>query len=125
MTKKNVFHEFDPVIYPLKLWVVMTNSVEIINERFSSYPKGEIEMDFRKFDAGVILAVKKEDKNIGILMVFENAKHFTIETIAHETSHAVREIWKHLKEDYYGDEATAYLSGWIADCCWKVKTGKL
>ena len=75
--------------------------------------------------AAADIALKKEDNLIGILIVFENVKSFTVKTIAHETAHAVKQIWNHLGEDYFGDEATAYLSGWIADCCWKVKIGKV
>ena len=76
-------------------------------------------------DAGAILSRHRESKLIGILIIFENKKYFTIENIAHETSHATEMIWQHLYEQEWGSEANAYLSGWIADCCWKVKTGKV
>ena len=122
---KNTFYEFDPVLYPMKLWIIVTDSPKIVNNKFHSYPSGEIEMDFVKIDAGVITAVHRETKDIGILMVFQKTKYLTMETITHETCHATEQIWRHLSEEHYGDEANAYLSGWIADCCWKVKTGKL
>ena len=122
---KNTFYEFDPVLYPIKLWIIVTNSNKIINDKFYAYPEGEIGIDFTKVDAGVILSRHRESKLIGILIVFENTKRFTVENITHETCHATEEIWKHLYEQEWGSEANAYLSGWIADCCWKVKTGKV
>ena len=121
---KNTFYEFDPVLYPIKLWVVVTNDNKILNERFEWYPKEEINIDFNIHNACTGLAIKKEGKRFGILIVFENNKQLDIKNISHETSHAIKRIWNHLGEDYFGDESTAYLAGWIADCCWKVKTGK-
>jgi len=122
---KNTFYEFDPVIYPVKLWVVVTDSNKILNDRFSWYPEEKIDVDFNIVNAATGMALKKDGKLLGVLIVFETSKQMNVKNIAHETSHAVKKIWNHLHEDFFADEATAYLSGWIADCCWKVKTGKL
>ena len=122
---KNTFYEFDPVLYPIKLWVVVTNNNDILNDRFSWYPEENIKIDFDKATAVTGMALKKDDKALGVLIVFENSKQLDMKNITHETSHAIKRIWNHLNEEYFGDEATAYLAGWIADCCWKVKTGKL
>jgi len=122
---KNIFHEFDPVLYPVKLWVIVTDNNKVLNDRFSWYPKEDINIDFNISNATAGIALKKKGELLGVLIVFENSKQLNVKNIAHETSHAVRRIWNHLGEDYFGDEATAYLSGWIADCCWKVKTGKV
>ena len=43
---KNTFYEFDPVLYPMKLWVVVTNSEKILNDRFYLYPEEKIEINF-------------------------------------------------------------------------------
>ena len=66
----------------------------------------------------------KESRKKGILILFENKKAMSVKYIAHESSHAAHELWKHLGEDFFGNEANAYFIGWVADCCNKVKTGK-
>ena len=123
--KKTTFHEFDPAIYPVKLWISITNDLGAIKEKFKLYPsQQEISINFSQKDALAGLVYHIENKKIGVLIVFESKKCCTIENITHECYHAVDEIWKHLSEEYWGSEATAYLIGWMADCCWKVKTRK-
>jgi len=122
--KKVQFHQFDPVIYPVKIWIVITNNIDVINERFHAYPNCRIEIDFKKFDAGSILVVNKETLDIGSLLIFDNKKSLKVQTLTHEAMHTARDIWQHLGEDEPGREAEAYLIGWITDCIWRVKNNK-
>lgn len=122
---KVVFHQFDPIIYPVKIWVVVTNNNKIINERFESHPDGlPLLFDFENFNAGIFRVVNKEDGLKGVLIIFSNKKALTPKIIAHETAHATEEIWEYLNESRMGNEANAYLTGWIVDCIWQVKTNK-
>ena len=122
MTK---IHEFDPVIYPCKLWVAITTECRTLSERFEwKYDGTEIDIDFENTDAITGLVRCKEDDRIGVLIVFENRKVCTISNIAHEASHAVDDIWQRIGEKNIGHEANAYLIGWIAKCIEEVKLNK-
>jgi len=48
-------------------------------------------------------------------------EYLDCKTIAHEASHAAGYIFNHIGADMDCGEPTAYLIGWIADCCWKSK----
>lgn len=126
MKKKTIIHQFDPVIYPVKLWVSITNDNNALNEQFQwAYDEPKIDIDFESFDAITGAARQKESKLFGILIVFENKKLCSLKNIAHESSHAVDEIWRRLGEERAGNEANAYLIGWIAECIEKVKLNKI
>lgn len=122
--KKAIIHEFDPVLYPLKLWISITNNCEALSERFIWYNDGKIDIDFENDDA-ITGLVRQKDGFIGVLIVFENKKMCNIKNITHEASHAVDDFWTRLGERNVGHEANAYLIGWIAECIEKVKLNKL
>jgi len=127
MKKKTIIHEFDPVIYPVKLWVCITTNFEPLKERFyDSEGKTELDLEDLKDAAAAITCrvVSKEHNDVGILIVFTLHKYTDTERITHEAAHAVDFVWEYIKEDTPSPEANAYLSGWIAKCCWEVKTGK-
>ena len=122
---KIIFHEFDPVIYPLKLWVVKNPTNEVIKERFIHYDGEKIEDDFRKISAAAVyntVLLNVETDNFGILVSIKNG--LTVKYTAHEATHAARFMWDWLREREPAIEADAYLVGWIAECIWQVKTGK-
>ena len=117
-------HEFDPVIYPCKLWVAITTECRTLSERFEwKYDGTAIDIDFENTDAITGLVRCKEDNRIGVLIVFENRKACTISNIAHEASHAVDDIWQRIGEKNVGHEANAYLIGWVAKCIEEVRKG--
>lgn len=125
-TKKQVtFYEFDPVLYPMRLWIVVTNNIDLVNEKFESYPEGEDLILGRGSDGGVRTVMHKKKKYIGVIMMFTSKRIMTVECIAHESAHTATEVWHHLHEYNIANEANAYLTGWVAECCWKVKIGKL
>lgn len=41
MTQPPQIHEFDPQIYPFKLWVAITNDLTVITDQFDDYPSGD------------------------------------------------------------------------------------
>lgn len=119
------FHEFDPVLFPVKLWVVITDNEDVVNERFFAFPDDKkIDVDFEHVNACSIMVRNKETKKIGSLIVFSKREDITTKIIAHESTHSARDIWFHLGEEHTGFEADAYLVGWIAECCETVKNLK-
>lgn len=123
--KKTIIHQFDPVLYPVKLWVSITSNSKALNDRFIwQYDDSDIDIDFNISDAITGLARQRSDRMVGVLIVFENNHTCNIKNIAHEASHAVDGIWQRIGEKNVGHEANAYLIGWIAECIEQVKLNK-
>lgn len=108
-------HEFDPVIYPRKLWVAV--STDTFSDRFES------EWD----DTAIVDCVRDKLRNLGCILVrFESKNAITIANIAHESSHIAMNIFDYIgaKVDLANQETFSYLVGWVADCINQVRTGK-
>lgn len=126
MSEKVQIHQFDPVIYPFKLWIVISSDLKAISERFNDYPSGN---EFSYTDADNMIAFtqnvqQKSDGLVGAIIVFKKRSDCNVRLIAHESTHVALLLWKHVGEDEPGMEADAYLVGWIAECCEKVKRNK-
>lgn len=123
--KKMIFREFDPVIYPLKLWVTVTNRIEDLNENFTTISGDNIYLDASSdIEALVPKVILQYNDLNGVLINFSSKRCMTIKYICHEVNHALKLIWEHLNEDVIGEEAEAYLAGWIGECIEKVKLNK-
>lgn len=119
-------HEFDPVIYPFKLWVVISKDTECVKSKFLRYPKRK-ELSFKskvEYDACVDTVMNKETSMIGFLVYFRDIKACKVGIAAHEATHVSDKAWKHIGERKKGVEANAYLVEWIAECIEKVKLNK-
>lgn len=125
MKIKAIIYEFDPVLYPFKIWVSITKDLEGIKDKFE-YPSGkEFKVEnTESFNAFCEYVVCKETRMVGCIILFESVKICTTKIMAHEATHAARELWDRIGEGNTGSEADAYLVGWIAECCEKVKLGK-
>lgn len=88
-------HEFDPVIYPRKLWVAV--STDTFSDRF----EGVSEWDDTA-DAITIANIAHESSHIA-MNIFD---------------------YIGAKVDLANQETFSYLVGWIADCINQVRTGK-
>lgn len=123
---KTIIHEFDPVIYPRKLWIVATSNMRVITDRFlDKESKGEMTyINGDNFSAITQKVTEKGSLKYGVIIIFLSKYQMTTKLIAHEATHAARKIWNELGEDVIGEEANAYLVGWIAECCEKVKLNK-
>jgi hypothetical protein len=114
---------FDPVIYPQKLWVCVGDDFNSLNGLFSDVEDNS-DLDFGKYGRYEAIAInvnEKKTKEFGVLIAFR-PKFLDCKTIAHEASHAAGYMFHHIGSDMDGGEPTAYLIGWIADCCWRLKT---
>ena len=122
MKNKIIFHQFDPVIYPRKLWIVITEDEQIILDRFDTLCDIE---DFAKNSNAIVTnVIEKETKLKGCLLVFCTRKDLNIKTITHESVHVTSNIFNdcNMTMGFDGgkDEHFAYLCGWVALCCEEV-----
>lgn len=117
---KKIF-EYNPVIYPRKLWVSVGASTKELNEVFE-----EVEDMEDSAIATVYSVCRTENKMGGMLIRFNNRMDMTPSVIAHESVHAAMGIYGYVgaEVDLDNQEPFAYLVGWIADCIWQSKIGK-
>jgi hypothetical protein len=123
MKSKVKVHEFDPVIYPVKLWVV-NQDVYHKFEHLDGSPLNSFVSDTSICSSYNRCIMRKCSKNYGFLVTIQKINDLQVSNIAHEAAHIARFMWEHLGEEYTGKEADAYLIGWIAGCIEKVKLGK-
>jgi hypothetical protein len=119
----NKIYQFDPNIYPRLLWIAVGVDYACIKDYFATDIPDLDESEL----AGVYNArTEKPKKRGGILIRFKSKKEMTADIIAHESAHAALEIFDYIGcvADPKNQEPFAYLVGWIAGCCEKVKTGK-
>lgn len=123
MEGDNKIVEFDSVIYPFKLWVSITNDLNDICGTFIDfYTKYGLTKKFSPNQIAFTQVVERiSDDFLGILIVIQNKDDCTTQIMAHEATHAVRDIWEILNECSVGKEADAYLVGWVVKCIESVK----
>lgn len=112
-------HQFDPVIYPSLLWVMVGDEV----------PKGRFpQLDPLEENAiGQTESTNDEENNKnGVMVRFRNLKEMTACNIAHESVHVAAEMMRYVGGciEVNNQEPFAYLVGWAADCIEQVKKGK-
>lgn len=126
MEVKIVFHQFDPAIYPRKVWIARKASKAAFDDHFMLD-----EEYLNEFPAGngclavCIPVIQRETSNKGILCNVLAPSRFTIGDTAHEAVHiadyifdelgAVGQSFKERNEPY------AYLVGWVANCFKRAK----
>lgn len=113
-------YQFDPQIYPRKLWVSVGVPTEELNEKFVDEIK---DMDDSN-DAETSPIQQKEPLLGGVHVRFENLKSMRPDNIAHEATHAALEIFDYVdaRIQYDNQEPFAYLVGWVVKCIDEVKT---
>lgn len=112
-------HEFDPLIYPSKLWIAISTENEFEGfEPLSEMNESHIAVTESAYD-------KVNDKG-GVFIRFESRKSMTADIIAHEAFHAACNIFWYVgaKPDFENQEPLAYLIGWIAKCVDIVRQNK-
>lgn len=134
--KTTKIHEFDPVIYPFRLWVAINPTLEEIRNKFYALNNDMELVDiteqvfkYDRFSVSTCYPVTdKESKWIGILCGIYKPKNMTTGVIAHEASHITDFLCERLGIqgfDFDGGEARAYIVQWAADCIEKVKNNKI
>ena len=122
--------EFNPTIYPRLLWVVTgKDSAKWLSEAFEG-PNGEF-LDLDAINAGARAStwarVRRKDTNkLGALVCLVD-KYNDVEVAAHEAVHVANGIFYDLdiQLEFTADEHYAHFVGWVANCIWKVASGKV
>lgn len=121
---KTVIYEFDPIIYPFKLWVCANPTDEMSAKLFLDDEQLAISIQHNMLTTA---GTNSTDSRLGVL-VFGHKKYFTVKNIAHEAVHVVDYYFESLAmtKGCFTDrnEAYAYLVGWAADCMEQVRTNK-
>ena len=113
---KNYVHEFDPLIYPRKLWIAVGKGQ--FNDIFEGVSKWD-----DNADAVVDETYHKCNKKGGVLIRFGCIEDMSITNITHESLLAALMIYDYcdILVDTKNQEHICYLAGWIAKCCDEVK----
>lgn len=117
-------HEFDPVIYPFRLWVVIGGTDKEISDSFLQYDGTDIEgidKEISKSEALTMPVMSRVGNHYGVVVYFANRRVMTCSAIAHESSHAAKFLFEHIGADVKEHEPFEYAVGWIAGCCDKAK----
>lgn len=132
--KNNKIHEFNPMVYPFRLWVGVNLPYEEVDGKFYALLQDMERMDFEldmynhdRFCVATCYPVcSKSDGFIGILCVIHNPKLLSVGKIAHEASHITDFLCDRtgLNGFNFDDgEARAYFTEWAADCIYQIKRG--
>lgn len=131
MKNKVTIHQFDPVIYPRKLWIVSTKDEKIIKNNFTERDGKEMVFEDSIGNepiASVISCTQKGSGFYGFLIWIQDNKKFDVGSFAHESVHVASQMFYDMGMQMGftdgRDEHYAYLVGWIADCINQVKTNK-
>ena len=122
MIKKKIlgYFEYDPVIYPRKLWVHIGYDLkELAPKAFCNIVVDE-NKDYYGVEYGEV--IRKSDDKYGILVSFPKRKDMTMDICVHEASHVCDDLEKATGLEH-GGESSAYLIGWIASCINKALLG--
>ena len=127
MTLMKVF-EFDPVIYPYKLWVCLDKEPNKIADLFDEYHGKKIvfiDGDTNIAKAFTMPVMDSKNRHYGVVVFIRSKASLTYQLVAHEATHAAKYLFEHIGCDTSVHEPLEYVVGWIADCIYKVKTNKV
>lgn len=135
MKCKTELTEFNPVIYPTRIWVGFNTPFEEIFNNFwavtSEMERCDVTLDWYGINtfkiATTVPVASKKDGQIGLLVVIWKPSMMTTGVIAHESVHCADYICDNFGIEhgtFDNGEAYAYLVQWIAECIEKVKKTK-
>jgi len=127
MKKPKVIYEFDPVIYPYKLWVIVSKKPVVVADNFLEYsgnPILNIEKDTERLGAFTMSVMDKKKTSFGVVIYFRSKNDISYSLTAHESSHAAKFLFKHIEAAVEPHEPFEYVVGWIAGCIEKVKNNR-
>lgn len=126
MEIKSKIHEFDPVIYPRKLYVIDGYDEDLLSEFSHGADNGDLKYPDNCHGVTFPYVRHRESLLLGVLVCFGPDKKNITGMIAHEAVHAANGILNSLGVTYTteDDETLAYLVGWAADCIAEVINNK-
>jgi hypothetical protein len=122
-----LINEFDPIIYPFKLWIIVSNNPKVIEEKFNDINNNKIEYianKTRNCKAFSMPVKGKRSGRSGAVIFFYSKKDITYKTAAHESSHVAKYLFEFIGASTKEHEPFEYLVGWMAECCERAKHNK-
>lgn len=118
---KMIVHEFDPGIYPRKLWVCLNADKDELLERFEFFPHPNgLDVALDRHAASCSSVRIKDGDWIGVMLFTTNKKYLDIQTIAHESAHIAdyffEELGMYTQNFTESNEPYTYFVGWAAKC---------
>ena len=122
-----MIYEFDPLIYPRKIWITYDATAKELNEMF---PEGDgtgkvfSDDDLKdSYGAEYSVGIIKPERQGGFLLRFPNKETMISCNIVHECIHAATGIFRYIgaSVDVDNDEPFVYLVSWLVKCCEKLK----
>ena len=126
-------HEFNPQIYPFRLWVAITPDFNTLNKKFLFLDKNREIVETTKeelfhgnYPAQTLPVASRVMSEGGVLVIINKPKIVGTGTIAHEAAHCADYIAETIgfpERTFDNGESYAYLLGWFADCIERAKKG--
>lgn len=113
-SKEPKIYEFDPVIYPRKLWVCIGLDEDYLNVKFHGENNAKLNFESNSSYYAITFddVVRNDTNMIGELIVYQSKNDMRMGTISHEASHVVDGIENAISMKH-GDEPSAYLLEWV------------
>ena len=138
MENKHKIYEFNPIIYPFRLWVGVQVPVKDIQEKFFAHNFDDTISDFTDKEllqttvaATTYPVVERKDNWIGCFININRKDKLTVGVMAHEATHVCDMLSDRLglvgeiDKMFSHGEARAYFVEWVANCINEVKQGKV
>lgn len=128
-------YEFDPVIYPTRLWVARSSiTIDEIDEVFDAINDEGYGVPFRSrhhslLEVGtdaVTFVVGHKKKNITGCLVVVSSKCY-VRTLSHEADHCADYLFETIgdtERTYDHGEPYAYYQSWVFECLYNIIRGK-
>ena len=129
---KSAIYEFDPVIYPTRLWVCKKPLVEDVSELFWPFDNnGEVVDEFgdvfsRESFANSLIVGNKESTMRGCLISLLKPNECGAGVCSHEALHYVAYLADQFDiplGTFNNSEPLAYLEQWATNCIWCTLVG--
>ena len=122
-----MIREFDPQIYPFRLWIGENVPYEEVEEKFWALTTETERTDFTRevYEKNSLIVATcfpvsdKETGWCGIFLQVWRPKSFNVGFIAHEASHVTDFVFEKFdieSNGFNGGEARAYFTQWVANC---------
>lgn len=116
--------EFDFVIYPLKLVIMVGTPYEELASRFNNKEKGKEGWDSEEYIETVAsfvnLVLDTKDDQYKILLYFKDKEKMTMRNICHESFHVAISVCSFCNMDLGfnvgQDEHPAFIAGFVGNC---------
>lgn len=139
MESKGKIYEFNPIIYPFRLWVGMNVPKKDIANKFYAYKVGENEicditeqnLEHSNTAATTFPVCDKEDNWIGAFVHIWRKDKCSVGVMAHEAVHVCDFLSDRLglvgeiDNLFSHGEARAYFIEWVVNCINEVKLNKV